>query len=56
MRTVFSWRNEQADDMKKDINEIGYGSIRWMELAQNRVQWWALVLPVLNVRVLLAAT
>jgi hypothetical protein len=26
---------------------------RWMELAQDRVQWWALVLAVLNLRVLL---
>jgi len=26
---------------------------RWMELTQDRVQWWALVLAVLKLRVLL---
>jgi len=31
--------------------ECGYG--RWMELAQGRVQWRALVLAMLNLRVLL---
>ena len=33
--------------------EIGCGDGSWMELAQDRVQWWALVLAVLNRCVLL---
>jgi hypothetical protein len=35
------------------FREIGCEDGRWMELAQNRVQWRALVLAVLNLRVLL---
>ena len=30
-----------------DLMEIGCEDGRWMELAQDRVQWWALVLAVL---------
>jgi hypothetical protein len=36
-----------------DLREIGCGDGRWIELAQDRVQWRALVLAVLNLRVLL---
>jgi len=36
-----------------DRMEIGCEDGRWMELAQDRVQWWALVLAVLNICVLL---
>ena len=38
---------------KMDLAEIGCEDGRWMELAQDRVQWWALVLAVLNICVLL---
>jgi hypothetical protein len=38
---------------KMDLREMGYEDGRWMELAQNRVQWRALILAVLNLRVLL---
>ena len=31
-----------------DLREIGCEDGRWMELAQDRVQWWALSLAVLN--------
>ena len=36
-----------------DLMEIGSEDGSWMELAQDRVQWWALVLAVLNRCVLL---
>ena len=36
-----------------DLREIGCEVGRWMELAQDRVQWQALVLAVLNLPVLL---
>jgi hypothetical protein len=36
-----------------DLREVGCEDGRWMELAQGRVQWWAFVLAVLNLRVLL---
>jgi hypothetical protein len=38
-----------------DLREIGCEDGRWMELAQDRVQWRALVLAVLKLRVLLPA-
>ena len=33
--------------------DIVCGDRRWMELAQDRVRWWALLLAVLNFLVLL---
>ena len=36
-----------------DLMEICCEDGRWMELAEDRVQWWALVLAVLNCCVLL---
>jgi hypothetical protein len=36
-----------------DLREIYCEDGRWMELAQDRVQWQALVLAVLNLRILL---
>ena len=38
---------------KIDLIYIDYEDGRWMELAQDCVQWWALVLAVLNLCVLL---
>jgi hypothetical protein len=38
---------------KMDLREIGCEDGRWMELAQDCVQWQALVLAVLNLLVLL---
>jgi hypothetical protein len=39
--------------IKVGLKEIGYEDGRWMELTQDRVEWRALVLAVLNLRVLL---
>jgi hypothetical protein len=39
---------------KMNPREIGYEDGKWMELAQNRVQWRALVLALLNLRVVLS--
>jgi hypothetical protein len=36
-----------------DLREMGCEDGRWMELAQDRVLWRALVLTALNLRVLL---
>jgi hypothetical protein len=38
---------------KMDLSEIGCEDVRWMELDQDRVQWQALVLAVLDLLVLL---
>ena len=34
-----------------DLQEVGCGDIDWIELAQDRVRWWALVNVVMNLRV-----
>jgi len=37
--------------MKTDLREVGGGFGDWMELAQDRDKWWALLSTVMNFRV-----
>jgi hypothetical protein len=53
---VSTCRNNHVGNIRKATKETGYEDGRWIELAQNRVQWRALVLVALNIRVLLAVT
>jgi hypothetical protein len=46
-------RRRWKDNIKMDLNEIGFEDGRWMKLAQDHVQWQALVLIALNLQVLL---
>jgi len=39
------------DSIKMDLQEVGGGCGDWMELAQDRVRWRALVSTVMNLRV-----
>ena len=39
------------DNIKMDLQEVGGGYGDWMELAQDRERWWALVSMVMNFRV-----
>jgi hypothetical protein len=39
------------DNIKMDLREIGWDGVDWIELAQNRDQWRALVSTVMNLRV-----
>jgi hypothetical protein len=44
-------RRRWEDDIKMDIQEVGWGAMDWIELAQDRDRWWALVNAVTNRRV-----
>jgi hypothetical protein len=46
------FQNKIVDNIYRHRN-VGCEDGTWMELAQDRVQWQALVLAVLNLRVLL---
>jgi len=45
-------RRRWGDDIKMDLQEVGGGCEDWMELAQDRDRWRALVSTVMNIRVL----
>jgi hypothetical protein len=47
----FCYQSQLISEM--DLKETGCENGKWIELAQDRVQWRALVLAVLNLRVLL---
>jgi hypothetical protein len=35
-RPVYRWE----DTIKMDLKEIGYEGVEWIQLAEDRVQWW----------------
>jgi hypothetical protein len=45
-------RRRWEDGVKMDLREIGWGSVEWIHLAQDRDHWRALVNTVMNLRVL----
>jgi hypothetical protein len=44
-------RRRWVDNIKMDFREIGWAGMDWIELAQARDQWRALVNTVMNLRV-----
>jgi hypothetical protein len=40
------------DGIRMDLREIGWGSVYWIQLAQDRGRWRALVNMVMNLQVL----
>jgi hypothetical protein len=45
-------RRRWVNNIKIDLREIGWDGIDWIDLAQNRYQWRALVNTVMNLWVL----
>ena len=44
-------KHRWEDNIKMDLQEVGYGGIDWIELAQDRESWLVLVNAVMNLRV-----
>jgi hypothetical protein len=44
-------RRRWEDNIKVDLRDVGCGGVEWIELAQDRDSWWAIVTAVMNFRV-----
>ena len=44
-------RHRWVDNIRMDLQEVGCGYMDWIELAQDRDRWQALVSAVTNLRV-----
>ena len=44
-------RRRWVNNIRMDLQELGYGSVDWIELAQDRNRWRTLVSAVMNLRV-----
>jgi len=44
-------RHRWEDNIKMNLQEVGCGGVDWIELAQDRDRWRALVNAVMNLRV-----
>jgi hypothetical protein len=44
-------RRRWENNTKMDLREIGWDGVNWIDMAQDRDQWRALVYTVLNLRV-----
>jgi hypothetical protein len=44
-------RRRWEDNIKIDLRDIGFGDVDWIDLAQSRDRWRALVNTVTNLRV-----
>jgi hypothetical protein len=44
-------RRRWEDNNKLDDQEVGCGSMDWIDMAQDRDRWWTLVNASMNIRV-----
>jgi len=44
-------RHRWEDNIKMDLQEVRCGGMDWIELAQDRDRWWALVNAVMNLHI-----
>jgi hypothetical protein len=44
-------RRRWEDNIKMDLQEVGCGGMKWIELAEDRDRWRALVTAVMNLGV-----
>jgi hypothetical protein len=44
-------RRRWVDNIRMDLGEVGWGDVDWIDLAEDRNRWRALVNSVLNLRV-----
>ena len=50
-RPLWRHRRRLGDNIKMDLQEVGCGNMDWIELAEDRDRWRALVNVVMNPRV-----
>jgi hypothetical protein len=51
MRPLCRPRRRWEDNIKADRQEVGCGGMDWIELAQDRDRWWALLNAAMNLRI-----
>jgi hypothetical protein len=49
-RKTWRPRRKEKDNIKMDLGEVGCDDVDWVHLAENMIQWRALLNTVMNLR------